>query len=100
LQIFYPEFGSQQELAAPPEIDNWNDPEFGSQEAFGTPLQVYDWNELRLTRELAISAKRKLTCCFCFTCELCIGLDRRRSCEYIQKGSCKNFALLHIGPKG
>jgi len=41
-------------------------PEFGSQEKFGTPLQVYGWNNLWPTRELAISAKRKLTCCFCF----------------------------------
>jgi hypothetical protein len=41
-------------------------PEFGTQEEFGTPQQVFGWNEQWPTRQLAISAKRKLTCCLCY----------------------------------
>jgi hypothetical protein len=43
------------------------EPEFGNQEELGTPLQIYNLNDLQPTRKLAISAKWKLTCCFCLT---------------------------------
>jgi hypothetical protein len=62
-------------------------PEFGSQEKFGTPLQVYGWNNLWPTRELAISAKRKLTCCFCFA----FGLRQFLKC-YMARPSANVFS--------
>jgi hypothetical protein len=60
--------------------DRWRyNPEFGSQEESGTPLQVYGSNELWPTRELAISAKRKLTFCFCSAYAHFVALDSRLS---------------------
>jgi hypothetical protein len=56
-------------------------PEFCSQEELAAPLENCNWNDLELTRELAISAKRKLTCCFCITYSLFIDLDRWRTWE-------------------
>jgi len=74
-------------------------PEFGTQEEFSTPLQVYGRNELWPTRQLAISAKRKLTCCLCFAYAHFIALDPRPFWKCPQKDSWQNFALLRIGPK-